>query len=175
VVRVPTGHFEARLVCSATAQAPTRLVSKTTLTARCCPWFKFGRENALPLFGDNDDIKIGCATRRFCWTGATKRKGSITSQVGSAVIFRPVTRSVSVLAVTATDLAISACGTHGDKTYDISPLFPLSANKCVKYDGTVEGTGIAARCWVTKSQCNKAASDWRQAMRNVPNAIEFSC
>lgn len=81
----------------------------------------------------------------------------------------------SALAITAAVLTTSACGATDSKTYDISPLFPLSANKCAKYGGTTEGAGITAQCWVTKAQCDRAASDWRQAMRNVPSAIEFRC
>lgn len=96
----------------------------------------------------------------------------IRSKVGRG---RRTMRTTSLLVTVVVALAVSACGAADDKTYDISPVFPLSANKCEKYDGRVEGSGISARCWVTKSECERAASDWRQAMQNVPDAVEFSC
>ena len=82
---------------------------------------------------------------------------------------------ISVWVIIATVLGISACGAADDKTYDISPVFPLSANKCEKYDGRTEGSGPGAACWVTKAECDRAAADWAQAMRNVPGAIRFTC
>jgi hypothetical protein len=72
-------------------------------------------------------------------------------------------------------LALAACGNKEDKTYDISPIFPLSSNTCSKYDGDVEGTGITAHCWVSKSQCEHAVADWNSAMKNVPDSIKFTC
>jgi hypothetical protein len=84
---------------------------------------------------------------------------------------------IAVLTAAATMLAASGCGSGDSKTYDISPIFPLSSDKCAKYDGRTEGTGIAARCWVTKAKCEQAASDWRRAMQSggISDAIEFSC
>ncbi|TQS43440.1 hypothetical protein [Cryptosporangium phraense] len=69
--------------------------------------------------------------------------------------------------------SLTACGTQDDRKYDISPIFPLSPNKCEKYDGKSDGPGGA--CWVTKSECEKAASDWRKAMQDSPDAIRFTC
>ena len=77
--------------------------------------------------------------------------------------------------VVAIVLAMSACGAGDDKTYDISPVFPLSANKCEKYNGRSEGSGPGASCWVTKADCERAAADWQQAMHDDPDAIEFRC
>lgn len=87
---------------------------------------------------------------------------------------------LAVPVVVLTMLGASAClggGSGSSKTYDISPIFPLSPDKCAKYDGDAEGSGIDARCWVTKDECEKAASDWRQAMQSggVTDAIQFSC
>lgn len=88
---------------------------------------------------------------------------------------RTGTRLMAAFAVTATALALTACGQGNDKAYDIAPIFPLTSNKCAKYDGKAEGAGFTAHCWVTKAKCEQAASDWRIAMRNVPNAIKFTC
>jgi len=71
------------------------------------------------------------------------------------------------------------CTSGGGKTFDISPVFPASdpAAKCAKYHGDLHGSGIAATCMVTKAECERAASDWRNAMQTggVSDAIEFSC
>jgi hypothetical protein len=77
-------------------------------------------------------------------------------------------------AATTAALALAACGNQATK-YDISPVFPLSSDKCAKYGGTAEGEGITAHCWVTKSECEQAAADWRAAMQNIPDAINFRC
>lgn len=71
---------------------------------------------------------------------------------------------------------LASCGGSG-KTYDISPIFPLSSGKCAQYGGTEQGSGATATCMVTKSECEQAASDWREAMQQngVEEAIEFSC
>lgn len=88
---------------------------------------------------------------------------------------RVAQRVVVVVATATTALALSACGSKNEKTYDISPIFPLSENKCAQYGGDEEGSGFGASCWVTKEQCEKAAADWREAMRGVSGAIQFSC
>ena len=86
-------------------------------------------------------------------------------------------RVVALLATAAIAIALTGCSTGGSKTYDIAPIFPLSADKCAKYDGKAEGSGLTSHCWVTKSKCQQAAADWRQAMRQggVNDAIEFRC
>jgi hypothetical protein len=74
-----------------------------------------------------------------------------------------------------TMLAAAGCMSGDGKDYDISPIFPLTADKCAKYNGTTDGEGIMAHCWVTKQDCERAASDWRTAMQNIPDAIQFTC
>ena len=71
-------------------------------------------------------------------------------------------------------LAVSGCGDSG-KTYDIGPVFPLSADKCKKYNGTEEGSSPFKQCWVTLEDCERAAADWAKSTKNVPDAIEFRC
>jgi hypothetical protein len=90
---------------------------------------------------------------------------------------RTTSRSIACFAVATAVLAVSSCGQTNSKTYDISPIFPLTANKCAKYGGKTEGTGFNAHCWVTKAECQQAAQDWMQAMQQggVTNAIEFKC
>ena len=86
-------------------------------------------------------------------------------------------KALAFLAAVSTATALAACGSSDAKTYDISPIFPLSSGKCAKYGGTQQGTGITASCLVTKSECLRASSDWRKAMQSsgVDDAIEFSC
>jgi len=83
--------------------------------------------------------------------------------------------ALAAIVVTIT-VAVAGCLSSSGKNYDISPIFPLS-DKCAKYHGDQSGEGIAASCMVTKSECAKAAADWRQAMSNgyVSDAIQFSC
>ena len=88
---------------------------------------------------------------------------------------KPGRRWTILLAVTATIFTLSACGSSDKKTYDISPIFPFTSNKCAKYDGEVEGTGPLSYCWVTKSQCERAVTDWHQATQGIQDAIEFRC
>jgi hypothetical protein len=90
---------------------------------------------------------------------------------------RTPVRLLAFLAAATTVLSLAACGQSDDKTYDIAPVFPLSSDKCARYDGETEGTGITAHCWVTKEQCEKAAQDWHQSMQQsgVTDAVEFSC
>ena len=72
-------------------------------------------------------------------------------------------------------VAVSGCTEQ--KSYDISPIFPLTADTCDTYHGDQEGEGFAAHCWVTKSECERAVSDWNQSMQDnyVDDAIRFSC
>ncbi len=88
-----------------------------------------------------------------------------------------ITKILAVFAATSMTAALTACGGAEAKSYDISPIFPLSSGKCAQYDGTQQGSGITATCMVNKSECEKAAADWRAAMQNggVNEAIEFSC
>ncbi len=90
-----------------------------------------------------------------------------------AVAGRP---GLAVVALTAL-LGLSGCGSS--KTYDIGVIFPASdpATKCAKYDGDLQGSGPLASCLVTKDECEKAAADWDQAMKDsyVTDAIKFSC
>lgn len=71
-------------------------------------------------------------------------------------------------------LGATACGPD-QKTYDIGPLFPLSAGKCAKYHGEAQGSEPGASCYVTKQECENAAHDWDVTMSNVPDALRFSC
>lgn len=88
-----------------------------------------------------------------------------------------MTRIVAFFATVGMTVALPACGGSDAKSYDISPIFPLSAGKCAKYDGDQQGSGITATCMVTKAECEKAAADWRRAMQTggVSDAIDFSC
>jgi hypothetical protein len=91
---------------------------------------------------------------------------------------RPVTRksTVTVLLAMGIVLVLAACG-GGGKSYDIGPIFPLSTGKCAKYGGDQNGSGVTESCMVTKDECERAAADWREAMRSggVNDTIEFSC
>lgn len=73
-------------------------------------------------------------------------------------------------------VALAACG-GGGKTYDIGSIFPLDPGKCAKYGGTQEGSVPTESCMVTKEECERAATDWREAMQSggVTETIEFSC
>jgi hypothetical protein len=79
-------------------------------------------------------------------------------------------RVTAFLVAAAATIAISGCS--NGKQYDISPIFPLSADTCAKYNGDEPGDGS---CLVTESDCERAAEDWRLATRNVSGAIQFSC
>ncbi|HEX5990574.1 MAG TPA: hypothetical protein VFY75_10225 [Solirubrobacterales bacterium] len=85
-------------------------------------------------------------------------------------------RMFALLVTASAAVALAACG-DGGKTYDISPIFPLSADKCAEYNGEEEGSGFTATCMVTKDECERAAADWREAMQSsgVNDAIEFRC
>jgi hypothetical protein len=84
---------------------------------------------------------------------------------------------VALFAVASIAAAVTGCGTSDAKTYDISPIFPLSSGKCTHYGGNQSGAGIGATCMVTKAECEQAAADWRGAMQSggVNDAIQFSC
>ena len=86
-------------------------------------------------------------------------------------------RPATFITITTAALALAACSGSSSKSYDISPIFPLTANKCAKYHGKSEGSGFSAHCWITKSKCEQAAADWRLAMRSggVTDAIQFTC
>lgn len=86
-----------------------------------------------------------------------------------------MTRKLTLLiAAAAFVVPLSGCGGSA-KDYDIGPIFPLTSGKCAKYHGDEKGSGIMASCMVTKSECEKAVADWRAAMVNVSDAIEFRC
>jgi hypothetical protein len=84
-------------------------------------------------------------------------------------------RFLALIAVAITAAALTACG-GGGKTYDIGPIFPLTANKCAKYHGEEGGSGITETCMVSKDECERAAADWTEAMEGGGvEAVEFSC
>ena len=87
-----------------------------------------------------------------------------------------MTRILAFFAAAGMAAALAGCGASA-KGYDISPIFPLSADKCARYDGHQEGSGITAKCMVSKAECVKAAADWSAAMESggVDDAIDFSC
>lgn len=106
-----------------------------------------------------------------------QQAGDAEPEVGLKNRYRTATRLIAVFAAATTMFALSACEHNDPKAYDISPIFPLSSDKCAKYDGKVDGQGITSHCYVTKAQCERAAADWRQAMQHggVTDAIQFSC
>jgi hypothetical protein len=75
------------------------------------------------------------------------------------------TQTYAFFAAASMAVALTACG-DGGKTYDISPIFPLSSDKCAKYNGDEQGSGITATCMVTEDECEKAAADWQGAMQS---------
>jgi hypothetical protein len=86
-----------------------------------------------------------------------------------------IARVAALAAVVAITASAGCSGSGGGDRYDISPIFPLTADKCQTYHGEQSGEGFGSSCMVTKSECERAVSDWRQAMRNVNDAIQFSC
>lgn len=136
----------------------------------------------MKFFGSRDVRKFDGAITAF---DAQRRGGAYEQargaepdpEVGLNQRFRTTRRLIAVFAATITVLALSACNNKDSKTYDISPIFPLSSDKCAKYDGKVDGQGITSHCYVTKAKCEQAAADWRQAMQQggVTDAIQFSC
>jgi hypothetical protein len=87
------------------------------------------------------------------------------------------TRILIFLAAASMIVALTGCGGASAKKNDISPIFPLSSDKCAKYGGEQKGSGITATCMVTKAECERAAADWRKAMASsgVNDAIQFRC
>lgn len=82
--------------------------------------------------------------------------------------------SWAVAAVLA--VAISAgCSGGDEKKYDISPIFPLTADKCAQYNGEESGEGVGSTCMVSKKDCERAVEDWRKAMSRVDDAMQFTC
>lgn len=86
------------------------------------------------------------------------------------------TSGLAALAAITCAVALAGCGSDS-KSYDIAPIFPLSTDKCATYGGEQKGSGLSSSCMVTKEECERAASDWRNAMREsgVNDAIQFSC
>ena len=86
------------------------------------------------------------------------------------------TKAAAFLTAAVMAAGMSGCS-EDEKAYDISPIFPLSADKCEKYNGEESGEGFGSSCLVTKSDCERAAEDWRVAMREsgVNDAMQFSC
>jgi len=84
-------------------------------------------------------------------------------------------RTLGLVAVAAMTLAMAGCG--NEKAYDIGPLFPLTADKCAKYNGDAKGDGLHGSCMVTKADCERAVADWNQSMRDgyVDDAMLFTC
>lgn len=87
------------------------------------------------------------------------------------------TRLHAFLAAASMTVALGGCAGSDAKKYDISPIFPLSSDKCAKYGGDQTGSGTTATCMVTKAECERAAGDWRSVMasRGINDAIQFSC
>lgn len=83
-----------------------------------------------------------------------------------------MTRIAALIATATLAFAVSGCSSADAKEYDISPIFPLSSDTCEKYHGDENEDGS---CLVTKSECERAAADWREAMTSVEGAIQFSC
>jgi hypothetical protein len=83
----------------------------------------------------------------------------------------------SLVAAASMVLALAGCAGSDSAKYDISPIVPLSSDKCARYGGDQKGTGVTASCMVDKAGCEKAAADWRNAMasRGIADAILFSC
>jgi hypothetical protein len=74
-------------------------------------------------------------------------------------------------------IGATSCSDENARQYDISPIFPLTSDKCAQYNGEESGEGLSATCMVTKADCERAAADWRQAMSDggVTDGILFTC
>lgn len=83
-------------------------------------------------------------------------------------------RVAGVVGMVSVVAALGGCGSES-KSYDIGPIFPASADKCERYGGEQEGVGPGSTCLVTKSQCEKAVSDWRESTERLHGAIQFNC
>ena len=118
--------------------------------------------------------QAGDTTATAAGPGAVRRQAA---GPGLGQRARRPSRVISFLAVSAAVMALAAGGQSDTTSSDISPIFPLSADKCAKYDGNAEGSGFSAPCWVTPAKCEQATPDWQQAMREggVSDAIQFSC
>ena len=90
---------------------------------------------------------------------------------------KPLTRIGAGAAAALVALTFAACSNTDEKKYDIAPVFPLSSDKCEEYNGETEGTGFTAHCWVTLTDCKRAADDWAASMKKsgVNDAILFRC
>lgn len=87
-------------------------------------------------------------------------------------------RLAGVLLAVVVTVMVSGCSGVDGKRYDISPIFPLSADKCERYNGDESGEGpLNSTCMVTKADCERAAKDWNDSMREsgVNDAVQFSC
>lgn len=91
--------------------------------------------------------------------------------------WRAVRKVFVVFVVISAAVVLGGCNGANAKTYDISPIFPLSSGVCAKYGGVQQGSGVSVTCMVTKGECEKAAADWGRAMTAsaVNDAVEFSC
>ena len=96
---------------------------------------------------------------------------------GQSTTQSAILRAITICGVFVTVLTAAGCSSADQKNYDIAPIFPLSSGKCAKYHGDEKGSGITARCMVTKAECERAAADWKQAMQSggVNDAILFTC
>ncbi len=85
-------------------------------------------------------------------------------------------RTRLAMAIVGVTLIAPGCSDN-DKSYDISPVFPLSQDKCQKYNGVQSGTFPNATCMVSKGDCERAASDWNAVMstRGIRDAVRFTC
>jgi hypothetical protein len=84
--------------------------------------------------------------------------------------------AILIVMAAVTILALG-CSEANSKVYDISSIFPLSADKCARYNGDeVEERG-RTRCLVTKDECERAAADWSRSMSEsgVRDALQFRC
>ena len=90
-------------------------------------------------------------------------RGSFTAASGHISKRR---QASAFLAAVAAGVVLIGCG-GGGKTYDIGPIFPLTANKCAKYNRDEQGSGITETCMVTKGECERAAADWKGAMEST--------
>src|SRR4051812_43475108 len=78
---------------------------------------------------------------------ASSVEGSMTDQIPpyDTQNLRPnkaVSRLLSAAVIAFAFVSLAACNEHDSRKYDISPIFPLSADKCDRYNGKTEGSGI---------------------------------
>lgn len=72
-------------------------------------------------------------------------------------------RALAALAVATIAISFTGCG--DEQRYDIGRVLPIAGNECEDYAGTAEGEGAERSCWVTRSECKRAANDWGEAAR----------